>query len=61
MIINLLIGAIIFGYAGFTLYKHVVKSRQGKCAACSLSKNCKSACSAVQGEPNMWAANKELS
>lgn len=37
---NLLIGAIIFGYAGWTLYKHVKKSKEGFCATCSLKEQC---------------------
>lgn len=40
MFVNLLIGALIFGYAGWTLYRLVKKSRQGKCAACSKKSKC---------------------
>ncbi|AVK99024.1 FeoB-associated Cys-rich membrane protein [Lysinibacillus sphaericus] len=40
MIINVVIGGIIFGYAGVTLYKSIKKQKKGKCAACSLQKSC---------------------
>ncbi|PJO40461.1 FeoB-associated Cys-rich membrane protein [Lysinibacillus xylanilyticus] len=42
LLINILIGCIIFGYAGFTLYKSIKKQKKGKCAACSLQKSCSS-------------------
>lgn len=42
MIANILIGALIFTYAAWTLYKFVKKSKQGKCASCSDSPNCES-------------------
>ncbi|PLR90082.1 FeoB-associated Cys-rich membrane protein [Bacillus sp. T33-2] len=45
MIANILIGAAIFGYAGWALYRFINKSRQGKCAACSLKNSCSSSCS----------------
>ncbi|POZ55720.1 hypothetical protein LYSIN_00503 [Lysinibacillus sphaericus] len=40
IIINIVIGSIIFGYAGVTLYKSIKKQKKGKCAACSLQKSC---------------------
>ncbi|MFB9988292.1 FeoB-associated Cys-rich membrane protein [Bacillus benzoevorans] len=40
MIINILIGVLIFGYAGWTMWKFINKSKQGKCAACELKKGC---------------------
>ncbi len=40
LLINILIGCIIFGYAGITLYKSIKKQKKGKCAACSLQKSC---------------------
>lgn len=40
MIINILIGVLIFGYAGWTMWKFINKSKQGKCAACELKKSC---------------------
>ncbi|MFC5605154.1 FeoB-associated Cys-rich membrane protein [Sporosarcina koreensis] len=45
MIFSIIAGVLIFGYAGFTLYRFVKRSKMGKCAGCALSKNCSSACS----------------
>ncbi|WP_445505717.1 FeoB-associated Cys-rich membrane protein [Niallia sp. 03091] len=47
MFINILIGGLIFLYAGFSLYRFIKKSKEGKCASCSISKSCgtKSCCS----------------
>lgn len=42
MLANILLGSIIFGYAGFAFYKHIQKSKQGKCAACAVKSTCKS-------------------
>ena len=42
MMVNILIGAIIFGYAAYTLVNFVKRSKKGKCAACSLNKSCQS-------------------
>jgi len=42
MLVNFLIGGAIFGYAGFALVRFINKSKQGKCAACSVQKNCTS-------------------
>ncbi|MFD0715334.1 FeoB-associated Cys-rich membrane protein [Paenibacillus sp. GCM10027626] len=44
MIPSIIIGVLIFGYAGFSLYRFVQKSKAGKCAACSLNKSCSSSC-----------------
>ncbi|WP_397539342.1 FeoB-associated Cys-rich membrane protein [Rummeliibacillus pycnus] len=44
MIASFIIGIIIFGYAGWTIYRHVQKSKEGKCGACELKNNCKSGC-----------------
>ncbi|MBP1932107.1 FeoB-associated Cys-rich membrane protein [Ammoniphilus resinae] len=46
MLINILLGVLIFGYAGWTLYRFVRKSKEGKCAGCSIKNSCKSACDA---------------
>lgn len=46
MIINVLIGGLIFGYAGWTLLRFIRKSsKEGKCAGCSIKNSCKSSCS----------------
>ncbi|WP_071461136.1 FeoB-associated Cys-rich membrane protein [Bacillus massilinigeriensis] len=42
MIANIIIGGGIFGYAGWALYRFINKSRQGKCAACSINGACSS-------------------
>ncbi|WP_019912797.1 FeoB-associated Cys-rich membrane protein [Paenibacillus sp. HW567] len=43
MIINILIIALIFGYSGWMLYRHVQKGKEGACAGCDKSKNCTAA------------------
>jgi radical SAM protein with 4Fe4S-binding SPASM domain len=45
MIVNIVIGLVIFGYAAWMMARHIEKSRQGKCAACSLNKSCSGTCS----------------
>ncbi|MBS4196208.1 FeoB-associated Cys-rich membrane protein [Lederbergia citri] len=45
MIISILLGVLIFGYAIFTIYRFVKRSKMGKCAGCELSKHCPGACS----------------
>lgn len=40
MIVNFIIGALIFAYAGWSLYKFIKQSKEGKCAGCSELKNC---------------------
>ena len=42
MVANILIGAAIFGYAGWAIYRFIQKSKQGKCAACSSNDSCPS-------------------
>ncbi|MDN9012774.1 FeoB-associated Cys-rich membrane protein [Brevibacillus laterosporus] len=44
MILNIVIGTFIFGYAAWTLWRYVQKSKRGKCAGCSQEKKCSSAC-----------------
>jgi hypothetical protein len=44
MIINIVLGAAIFGYAGWALVRHINKSKEGKCAACSVKSSCVSNC-----------------
>ena len=44
MIINIVLGAAIFGYAGWALVRHINKSKEGKCAACSVKSSCESNC-----------------
>jgi hypothetical protein len=40
MIVNLVIGGAIFGYAAWALYRFIAKSKKGKCAACSIESAC---------------------
>lgn len=44
MIASIIIGIAIFGYAGWTTYQHIQKSKEGKCAACELKSNCNCNC-----------------
>lgn len=45
MLVTIVLGVAIFCYAGWSLFRYVRKTKQGKCAACSLNKTCQSACS----------------
>ncbi|MFE8696242.1 FeoB-associated Cys-rich membrane protein [Cytobacillus sp. FJAT-53684] len=47
MLFNLLIGGLIFGYASWSLFKFIKKSKQGKCAGCSQRNSCTSACDPI--------------
>ncbi|MGG3581918.1 FeoB-associated Cys-rich membrane protein [Priestia megaterium] len=40
MIINILIGVLIFGYALYHMTKFFRKSTQGKCASCAQQSSC---------------------
>jgi hypothetical protein len=44
MIVNIVLGCLIFGYAGWTLVRFVTKSKKGKCATCSMNKSCTISC-----------------
>ena len=44
MIANVVIGTVIFGYAGWAMYRHIKKSKEGKCAACNIKSSCSSNC-----------------
>lgn len=44
MFFSIMAGIAIFGYAAWSLIRHVRKIRQGRCAACSLHQSCQSAC-----------------
>ncbi|MBT2644810.1 FeoB-associated Cys-rich membrane protein [Bacillus sp. ISL-41] len=48
MIANILIGGAIFGYAGWAFYRFIKKSKEGKCAACSIQSSCSTSCSVTQ-------------
>ncbi|MBC1435651.1 FeoB-associated Cys-rich membrane protein [Listeria rocourtiae] len=40
LLINILIGSLIFGYAAYALIRHIKKSKSGKCSGCHLEKSC---------------------
>ncbi|MGA8943723.1 MAG: FeoB-associated Cys-rich membrane protein [Thermoactinomyces sp.] len=40
MIVNLLLGTLIFGYAGWAIYRRFKISKQGKCEGCSAKDSC---------------------
>ncbi|MGX1901397.1 FeoB-associated Cys-rich membrane protein [Thermolongibacillus altinsuensis] len=44
MIVNIGIGALIFGYAAWTIVRFIKKSKEGKCAACSAKGSCGPSC-----------------
>ena len=44
MLASIAIGVAIFGYAGWTILRYVKKSKEGKCAACSLKSRCQTKC-----------------
>jgi hypothetical protein len=50
MIANIIIGAAIFGYAGWAFKRFINKSKKGKCAACSLNQSCSSQCDMTNNE-----------
>ncbi|CAH8772482.1 FeoB-associated Cys-rich membrane protein [Paenibacillus dendritiformis] len=41
----------IFGYAGWTLIRHIRKSKQGACASCALNRSCPSGSCASAPKP----------
>ncbi|HHY22116.1 MAG TPA: FeoB-associated Cys-rich membrane protein [Bacilli bacterium] len=49
LLINWLLGGLIFGYAFWALSRFIKKSKQGKCASCSINKECQSKCSSPLG------------
>ena len=54
MLVNLLIGVVIFGYAVWTLVGFIRRSKEGKCGACDLNRNCKGSCSSSESENNSY-------
>ncbi|WP_102271946.1 FeoB-associated Cys-rich membrane protein [Cytobacillus massiliigabonensis] len=47
MFVNIIIGGLIFGYASWSLIKFIKKSKQGKCAGCSVKNSCSSSCHSI--------------
>lgn len=44
MMVDVLIVTIVFGYAGYAIYRGLKKSKKGACASCSMQKSCTIAC-----------------
>lgn len=44
MLVNIIIGGAIFGYAGFALIRFFRKAKEGKCASCDIKSSCQSSC-----------------
>ncbi|WP_081756886.1 FeoB-associated Cys-rich membrane protein [Gorillibacterium massiliense] len=44
MVFSIVAGILIFGYAGWTIYRHIQKSKKGKCAGCALEKTSSCGC-----------------
>ncbi|MFB5675043.1 FeoB-associated Cys-rich membrane protein [Paenibacillus terreus] len=40
MLVSIVIGMLVFGYAGWTITAYVRRTKAGKCAGCSLSDSC---------------------
>jgi len=40
MLFNILMGVLIFGYAGWTLVRFYRKSKEGKCSGCASKGKC---------------------
>nr|WP_082651743.1 FeoB-associated Cys-rich membrane protein [Gorillibacterium timonense] len=59
MIVSIALVAAIFGYAAWTLRRHVLKSKQGKCSGCSLGDSCASS-SCCSTEPSSHTPSTPL-
>nr|WP_082306806.1 FeoB-associated Cys-rich membrane protein [Bacillus sp. FJAT-27245] len=44
MVINIILGGAIFGYAGWALVRFINRSKKGKCAACEIQDTCAGGC-----------------
>ncbi|MED3661535.1 FeoB-associated Cys-rich membrane protein [Ureibacillus sp. FSL K6-8385] len=44
MIVSIILGVIIFGYAFWALYSSIKKSKKGVCASCEIAESCKGNC-----------------
>lgn len=40
VVISILLGILIFGYAGWMLIRFIKASRKGKCATCAIKEAC---------------------
>nr|WP_207952148.1 FeoB-associated Cys-rich membrane protein [Paenibacillus turpanensis] len=57
VIVNVLIGALIFGYSGWSLVRFIRRSRKGGCAGCVQEQSCPASCSTVAAGRNRQAVN----
>jgi|HigsolmetaGSP11D_1036233.scaffolds.fasta_scaffold51778_1 radical SAM protein with 4Fe4S-binding SPASM domain len=53
MAASIVLGALIFGYAAWTLVRFVKKSKKGACAACEMNKHCTAGCSVSPSGPQL--------
>ncbi|WP_075981554.1 FeoB-associated Cys-rich membrane protein [Bacillus massilinigeriensis] len=44
MIVNIVIGMAVFGYAGWALIRFINRSKEGKCAGCAVKNSCSTNC-----------------
>ncbi|MFC5541607.1 FeoB-associated Cys-rich membrane protein [Ureibacillus sp. FSL K6-3587] len=44
MIISIILGIVIFGYAFWALYHSIKKSKKGVCASCEIADHCNASC-----------------
>ena len=59
MLVNILLGIMIFGYATWTLFRYIKKSKQGQCATCALKETCKNPCDSVTHQKLQTNKNKK--
>ncbi|WP_416148727.1 FeoB-associated Cys-rich membrane protein [Salipaludibacillus sp. HK11] len=57
--ISWIIASLIFAYAGYSLYKFIIRSKQGKCAVCELNKNCQESANCSSFEMNVTTEKKD--
>lgn len=61
MALSIILGMLIFGYAGWMLVRFVQTSRKGKCAACALKKSCEQAHCQCTSQTAVPVREKDLS
>lgn len=50
MLINIMLGGLIFGYAGWTIYRYMKKSKEGRCASCAIQQSCSKTSCQTEGD-----------
>ncbi|WP_114570389.1 FeoB-associated Cys-rich membrane protein [Exiguobacterium flavidum] len=58
-LIDVILGALIFGYGGYSLYRYMNKAKKGKCATCEIEPTCKTACEDVNWDKVIQEALKK--